>query len=132
MRQDPERGRSVFMGEAGRAMLFEIRNYHIRPDRLAAYSHWARTRAIPHLAQKLDVVGFWIANGEPSQINGEPMDALGSANVTWILRWRDMAQRDETLPRTFSGPVWEEIFSHLEGGLDNYQRMESKFAAAAV
>jgi hypothetical protein len=108
-------------------MLYEIRNYHIRPETLAAYTHWAKTEAVPHLAEKLDLVGFWISNSDPSQITGEPMDKLGSANVTWILRWRDRAQRDEELPRTFSGPAWEQIFSRLPGGLDNYLRMEAKF-----
>jgi hypothetical protein len=109
-------------------MLFEIRNYHIRPETFAAYSHWAKTHAVPHLSNKLDLLGFWVSNGEPSQISGEPMDKLGSANVTWILRWRDMAQRNETLARTFSGPEWEPVFALLPGGLDNYLRFESKFA----
>ncbi len=112
-------------------MLYEIRNYHIRPDRLAVYSNWAKTQAVPHLSKKLDLVGFWINTTEPPQITGEPMDALGSANVTWILRWRDMAQRNETLPKTFSGAEWEAIFARLPGGLENYQRMESKFAESA-
>jgi hypothetical protein len=109
-------------------MLFEIRNYHIRPQSFAAYTHWARTHAVPHLSRKLDLVGFWVSNGEPSQISGNAMDELGSANVTWILRWHDMAQRDATLPATFSDPEWESVFALLPGGLDNYLRFESKFA----
>lgn len=112
--------------------MYEIRNYHIRPERLAIYQDWATNHAVPHLSTKLEIVGFWIENGEPSQINGEAMDALGSANVTWILKWRDMAHRDETLPQTFSGPTWEGIFAKLDGGLDNYARMESKFADAVM
>jgi len=108
-------------------MLYEIRNYHIRPDRLEAYTHWAKTEAVPHLSKKLDLVGFWVNTAEAAQITGEPMDKLGSANVTWILRWRDKAQRDEVLPRTFSGAAWDDIFSRLAGGLDNYLRMEAKF-----
>jgi hypothetical protein len=113
-------------------MLYEIRNYHIRPESLSAYSHWAKTEAVPHLASTLDVVGFWISTPPAAEIVGEPLDGLGSANVTWILRWRDKAQRDETLPRTFSGPAWEAIFARLPGGLDNYQRMESKFTQSLI
>ena len=108
-------------------MMFEIRNYHIRPESLAAYTHWAKTHAIPHLQKKLDVRGFWVETGEPAQITGEPMDRLGSANVTWILGWTDMAQRDATLPTVFGSDEWAPIFAQLPGGLDNYQRMESKF-----
>jgi len=109
-------------------MLYEIRNYHIRPESLAAYTHWAKTHAIPALSKSMEVVGFWVNTDEPPQITGEPMDALGSANVTWILRWRDMAHRDATLPVTFGSPAWGEVFAHLPGGLDNYLRMESKFS----
>ena len=109
-------------------MLFEIRNYHIRPESLSAYSHWAKTHAVPHLTTKLDLVGFWINTAEPSQITGEAMDKLGSANVTWILRWRDIAERDETLPKIFGSDDWQPVFAQLPGGLDNYLRMESKFA----
>lgn len=111
-------------------MLYEIRNYHIRPEGLEGYREWARTRAVPHLAKKLDLVGFWINTAEPSQITGAPLDALGSANVTWILRWNDMAQRNETVSTLFAQPEWQAIFAHLPGGLDNYLRMESKFAEA--
>jgi hypothetical protein len=109
-------------------MLYEIRNYHIRPDRLEAYSDWAKTHAIPHLSKVLNVAGFWVDSGEPSQITGEPMDALGSANVTWILVWRDMAERDAKLPETFGSDAWQGVFANLPGGLENYTRMESKFA----
>lgn len=113
-------------------MLYEIRNYHIRPQSLEAYRHWARTLAVPHLAKVLDLVGFWVASGEASQITGAAMDDLGSANVTWILRWRDMAQRDEALARIFGGEAWAPVFAQLPGGLDNYLRMESKFAEALI
>jgi hypothetical protein len=109
-------------------MLYEIRNYHIRPESLAAYTNWAKNHAIPHLSKVLNVGGFWVNSGEPSQITGEPMDKLGSANVTWILIWKDMAERDAKLPETFGSETWQGVFAHLPDGLDNYTRMESKFA----
>lgn len=113
-------------------MMYEIRNYHIRPDRFADYAKWAETVAVPHLSKVLDLVGFWLDNGAPPQTSGEPMDALGSANVTWILRWRDMAHRDATLPQTFSGADWDAVFAQLPGGMDNYLRFESKFMRSAA
>jgi hypothetical protein len=39
----------------------------------------------------MDVVGFWIITADPPEILG----ALGTANVTWIIRWRDIAHRNE-------------------------------------
>jgi hypothetical protein len=113
-------------------MLFEIRNYHIRPESLAAYSHWAKTQAIPHLSKVLDVRGFWIETSEPAQITGAPMDKLGPANVTWILGWADMADRDQRLPAVFASDAWAPVFAQLPGGLDNYLRMESKFTQSLL
>ena len=111
--------------------MYEIRNYHIRPESFAAYCNWAKTRAIPHLAKNLDLVGFWVSNDEPSQIVGAPMDALASANVTWIIRWPDMAARTAG-QALFASPEWADVFVHLPGGLDNYTRMESKFSESLV
>jgi len=113
-------------------MMYEIRNYHLKPEVFETYKHWAKTHAIPELSKTLDLVGFWVNTDEPSQVTKEPMDALGSANVTWILRWRDMAHRDEGLAKAISGPSWEAVFAKLPGGLDNYLRMESKFTEALV
>jgi hypothetical protein len=113
-------------------MLYEVRNYHIRPSALEVYRDWVRALAVPYLASRLDLVGFWINTAEPPQITGEPLDALGSANVTWVLRWTDKAQRDEALPRVFSGPAWDAVFAELPGGMDNYLRMEAKFTDAVV
>lgn len=109
-------------------MLYEIRNYHIRPDAFAAYANWAKTAAVPYLAKTLDLAGFWLNTADAPILNGEPMDALGSANVTWILRWRDRADRETRLPRAFGGAEWDAVFAKLPGGFDNYLRMESKFA----
>ena len=39
-------------------MIYEIRNYHFRPDLIDAYKAWAKAEAIPHLVSQLDVVGF--------------------------------------------------------------------------
>ncbi|HLZ83434.1 MAG TPA: hypothetical protein VKQ54_07680 [Caulobacteraceae bacterium] len=113
-------------------MIYEIRNYHFKPELLEAYKHWAKTRAVPHLSKELDVVGFWANNADAPEVNGEPHDKLGVANVTWIIRWKDLAQRNDVLPRVLASPAWEEIFSHVPGGRSSYLRIEAKFADALV
>ena len=80
----------------------------------------------------LDVRGFWIETTEPAQITGAPMDKLGPANVTWILGWADMADRDQRLPAVFASDAWAPVFAQLPGGLDNYLRMESKFTQSLL
>src|SRR6266481_4850202 len=62
------------------------------------------------------------------EVNGAPQDHLGTANVTWIIRWRDLAQRNEVLPRVLSSPVWQDIFSRVPEGPASYLRIEAKFA----
>ena len=111
-------------------MLFEIRNYHFRPELLDAYREWASEHAVPFLKKELDVVGFWINSEDEPEVLGEPHDELGTANVTWVLRWNDLAQRNETMARVFASEAWVEIFSKVPGGLDSYLRRESKFAEA--
>jgi hypothetical protein len=111
-------------------MIFEIRNYHFDPARFDAYKEWGEREAIPFLARELDLVGFWVSAGDEAEILGRPHDELGTANVTWIIRWRDRDQRNEVLPRLFASPEWEDIFSRVPGGLASYLRIESKFADA--
>jgi NIPSNAP protein len=111
-------------------MIFEIRNYHFHPARFAAYKEWARGEAIPYLARELDLVGFWANADAAPELRGHPHDELGTANLTWIIRWRDLDQRNEVLPRVFATPEWEDIFSRVPGGLASYLRIEAKFAEA--
>jgi hypothetical protein len=109
-------------------MMYEIRNYHFKPELLGEYKTWARTKAIPHLSKQLDVLGFWANGDDAPEVNGAPQDKLGSANITWIIRWRDLAQRNEVLPRVLGSPEWEAIFADVPGGRAGYLRIENKFA----
>jgi hypothetical protein len=113
-------------------MMYEIRNYHFRPDLLADYKVWAGTTAVPHLARHLDLLGFWVTGDDAAEVAGEPQDTLGVANVTWIIRWRDLAHRNEVLPGVLASPEWAEIFSHVPGGRGSYLRIEAKFAEALI
>lgn len=113
-------------------MIYEIRNYHFKPELFDRYKDWARSKAVPHLGRELDLVGFWVSNADTPEVTGEPQDKLGVANVTWIIRWKDLAQRNDVLPRVLASPEWEAIFSHVPGGRSSYLRIEAKFADALM
>jgi hypothetical protein len=113
-------------------MIFEIRNYHFNPDLFEAYKEWGKAEAIPYLSQQLDVLGFWASTNDAPEIRGELQDKLGSANLTWIIRWRDLAQRNDVLPRVLSNPEWQDIISRVPGGRASYLRTEAKFAESLV
>lgn len=107
--------------------VFEIRNYNFEPSLIAEYEAWARDDALPYIRKNLDVVGFWVYAGIDPELNGAPLDELGSANVTWIIRWNSKAERDEKMKEVFSGPVWDEIFAKVPGGGKSYLRAEARF-----
>ncbi|MDA1075124.1 MAG: hypothetical protein O3A63_10245 [Proteobacteria bacterium] len=109
-------------------MIYEIRNYYFEPTRLADYRDWIQNRAIGYLKANLDLKGFWINTPEPQQVNGVPMDDLGSANITWILGWDNLEERNAKMATVFTGPEWEAIFKHVPGGMQSYLRTEVKFA----
>ncbi len=85
---------------------------------------------IEYLRRELDVVGFWVGAGVPAEVSGAPLDSLGSANVTWIIRWESKEQRDARMAEVFATPEWREIFSRLPGGGSGYLRIESTFLEA--
>ena len=113
-------------------MIYEVRNYHFQPELLAAYRDWARETAVPYLTSKMDVVGFWVNTPDPCEVVGEPQDKLGPANVTWVIRWRDLAHRNTDWPAALSGAEWERVLATVPGGMASYLRLESKFAEALV
>ncbi|MEM7099185.1 MAG: hypothetical protein AAF541_13065 [Pseudomonadota bacterium] len=113
-------------------MIFEIRNYHFDPERFDEYKTWAREQALPYLDRELDLVGFWATGSDANEVNGEPMDALGSANITWIIRWPDKAARDAKMAEAFTTDEWTEIFANVPGGLPSYHRMEAKFTESLL
>jgi len=106
-------------------MLYEIRNYHFDPDRFDEYKSWAKERALPYLSRELDLIGFWA--GDDAEVSGAEMDALGPANITWIIRWPDRATRDASFETIFATDEWAAIFAHVPGGMDSYKRLEAKF-----
>lgn len=115
----------VFGDEDG--TIYEIRNYHFDPTLSGEYRTWARELATPHLRAHFDVVGFWVNTDIPPEISGKPLGELGSANVTWIIRWESKEQRDEQSDAVYSSPEWQEIFAKVPGGRASYLRIEAKF-----
>ncbi len=108
-------------------MIYEIRNYHYEPSLMAQYKAWAKDQALPYLRDKLDLVGFWTTIDEPAEVRGAPIDELGSATVTWIIRWPDLATRHDTMGKVFATEEWAEIMQGNPGA-QHYHRIEAKFA----
>lgn len=108
-------------------MIYEIRNYHYEATLMAEYRKWAEELALPYIRANLDLVGFWVNPDEPAQIGGKPLDELGSATVTWIIRWQDVATRHAEFPKVFGSDEWQEIMAR-NPGQENYHRSEAKFA----
>lgn len=110
-------------------MIFEIRNYHFDPSRFEEYKVWAAEQAVPYLKANLDILGFWVSTEVEPEVNGAPHDELGSANVTWIIRWQNTEERDAKFGKVLSSPEWQAIFEHVPGGRASYRRTESKLTA---
>ena len=85
-------------------MIFEIRNYHYEPSMIGAYRAWAAAKAVPYIRNHLDLVGFWVNFDEAPIVGGKPLDELGSATVTWIIRWDDMQTRNRVMGGRCSDP----------------------------
>ena len=107
--------------------IYEVRNYHFDPARFDEYAEVARGEYLRYLREHLDIVGFWVDSGIPAEVRGAEQDELGSANITWVIRWASKAERDEKLPEVLGTPEWREIFAEVPGGGASYLRVESRF-----
>lgn len=107
----------------------EIRSYHYNPAQFEAYKHWALEYAVPYLKANLNIVGFWLDNGIPAEVTGQSPSKmeLGSANVTWIIRWDSKEARDEGYRTVFNGAQWDDIMSR-HPDRNGYLQMEARFA----
>lgn len=113
-------------------MIYEVRNYHFAPKRFDEYKAWARGKALPYLSRNLNLIGFWANISAPPEVLGETSDPLGTANITWILGWKTMQERNDTMAKVFTSDEWKEIFAHVPGGIDSYLRRESKFTESLI
>lgn len=112
-------------------MIYEVRDYHYRPDLIGAYRVWA-DEAAQILKAHLDVVGFWVDEGryEPLVKGSDPFDSpIGHANVTWIIRWESREAREVGYPKAFAGPDWASVkMKHPD--TDGYRQMTVRFMDA--
>lgn len=118
-------GRAV--AEPPQSSIYEVRSYHFDPARFDEYVEVAKGEYQRYLREHLDVVGFYVGEAAPTQVNGAPQDELGSANVTWIIRWDSKEQRDEQWGAVMTTPEWGEIFADVPGGGQSYKRIEVRF-----
>ena len=112
-------------------MVFEIRDYHYRPDIIDQYKQWAK-EAVVVLRDKLDVVGFWIdeARFAPEIAGSAPSkSAIGAANVTWIIRWDSKEARDVAMRTAFTGAAWEAVMAKHPDP-NGYLQISSRFMEA--
>ena len=109
--------------------MFEIRNYHYDPTKFDAYKTWAIKEAVPYLKEKLDLVGFWVDNGETPELKGSApvTHKHGAANITWIIRWDSMEARNQGHATVFQGKGWKDIWAN-HPDTNGYLQMEAKFA----
>ncbi len=109
------------------APLFEVRNYHIEPGQLANYKIWISEHGLPHIRQHMHVVGFWVKGDGDAEISGSPLDDMGAANVTWVIKWHSKEEAEKTKEKVFGTPTWQGIFAKFPGGGDAYKRVEVKY-----
>ena len=109
-------------------MIYEIRDYHYRRDIFDDYVKWAED-AVVVLRDKLDLVGFWVDEGgyEAEVAGSDPQTTpIGSANVTWIIRWESKSQRDEVMKTAFAGDAWEAVMAKHPDP-NGYLQLASRF-----
>jgi hypothetical protein len=108
--------------------LYEIRDYTIAAEWFDRYVQWAREHAVPWIAGNLDVVGFWVHQGEPPVVGGSNpvVSPNGQPNVTWILRWPDRATRDVEFARAFGSDGWAVVW-RKHPNPDAYVHMNARF-----
>lgn len=108
--------------------MYEIRDYHYRRDIFDQYKKWAED-AVVVLRDKLDVVGFWIDEGQiEPEISGTDMidSPIGTANVTWIIRWDSKEARDAAMQTAFTGEAWDAVMARNPDP-NGYLQISSRF-----
>ena len=108
-------------------MIYEIRDYHYDVTRLSAYKEWSR-EAVAVLDDLLDLVGWWVNAGEPPRIMGsDPFELpYGSANITWMIRWDSMEQRERIWESLWEDEGWKACWER-HPGFDGYLNMSVRF-----
>ena len=113
-------------------MLFEIRSYHYDPNQWDALKQWARAEVIPYLKSNWDIAGFWFDSGDTPEFSGQDPEPrkYGVANVTWVIRWESMEQRNQAHKDLRESEEWQKIWS-THPDPNGYLHSEVKFAEEA-
>lgn len=111
-------------------MIHEIRDYHYRTDIFEDYLVWA-DKALPVLREHMDLLGFWVDQGIAPEITGpQAVDSpIGSANITWIIRWPDMEARAAGFKATFGSEAWQAVWAEHPDP-NGYLQMSARFLRA--
>lgn len=111
-------------------MIYEIRDYHYLPEKFDAYKSWG-DEAVPVLKEILDVVGFYIDAGHEPEVTGSHPErpSIGYANITWIIRWANKAERDEKFGAIMRSPQWAAVWAKHPDP-NGYVQMLSRFTEA--
>lgn len=107
--------------------MIEVRDYHYDPSRLPEYRAWA-AEAGPWLRDRWDVDGFWVRGDEEGELFGaDPVPSPhGPANVTWVIRWSDRAERDAAWEALWQDDAWNDLWSR-HPGFDGYRQLSVRF-----
>ena len=86
-------------------MLFELRQYRVKPGKRDEWVKWAEERVIPfQISKGVVVVGSFISPDE---------DDL----YIWIRRFNDQADKDRLYKAVYEDPVWKTEISPRNGEL---------------
>ena len=93
--------------------IYEIRDYTIESEWFGAYKEWAKDIAAPWLKENLEVIDFWMDEGELPEVSGSNpiVSPNGQPNVTWIIKWDSRETREKEFPATMSSVEWKEIWA---------------------
>lgn len=107
--------------------VIEVRDYHYDQERMDRYRTWA-IEAGSYLRELWDMSGFWLDSGEAPRLTGsDPREhPHGAANVTWVIRWDSMAQRETAWDDLWKEPEWADIWSR-HPGFDGYLQLSVRF-----
>jgi len=110
----------------------EIRDYTIDPEWFAAYKVWASEEAAPWLKANLPVIDFWMDSGMEAEVTGTNpvVSPNGQANVCWILRWANEAERNEKMGGLANHPEWVAIWANHPNE-NSYLQMNARFMQTA-
>jgi hypothetical protein len=93
--------------------IVEVRDYTIEAEWLEPYRTWATDLAGPFLAANLDVIDFWMDEGEEAEVSGSNpvVSPNGQPNVCWIIRWPSREAREAGWEQFRADPEWQAIWA---------------------